>query len=103
MKLPWFKYGGVAAAAALLVSCSPPMQQQAASGPACDVAGPQTPRDIDSAIGTNPLTFATAPAAKDLNLCNIHFHKNAEHKGKDFALYVGEGDKGSVGGGTSAR
>ena len=33
-----------------------------------------------------------------MNLCNIHFHNNAEHKAKDFSLYAGEGKNG-VGGG----
>ncbi len=98
MKLTLIKHASLAAAAAVLAACSP-MQQKAASGPACDVAGPQTPRDIDSAAGNNPVTFAAAPAATDLNLCNIHFHMNAEHKGKDFALFAGDGDRGGVGGG----
>ncbi|GAB4417133.1 MAG: hypothetical protein OHK0056_25900 [Bacteriovoracaceae bacterium] len=29
-----------------------------------------------------------------MNLCNIHFHKNAEHKGPDFSVYKGKGDHG---------
>lgn len=27
-----------------------------------------------------------------MNLSNIHFHKNAEHKGGEFNLYAGNGD-----------
>jgi hypothetical protein len=27
-----------------------------------------------------------------MNLCNIHFHKNAEHKGGEFTTYAGNGD-----------
>ena len=27
-----------------------------------------------------------------MNLCNIHFHESAEHKGGDFTKYVGNGD-----------
>jgi hypothetical protein len=27
-----------------------------------------------------------------MNLCNIHFHKNAEHKGGEFTQYAGNGD-----------
>jgi carbonic anhydrase len=27
-----------------------------------------------------------------MNLCNIHFHKNAEHKGGEFTVYAGNGD-----------
>ena len=26
-----------------------------------------------------------------MNLCNIHFHKNAEHKGGEFTTYAGDG------------
>ena len=54
--------------------------------------GPQSPRDIDSASGNNSRAFATAPASSEMNLCNIHFHKNAEHKGGEFTKYAGNGD-----------
>ncbi len=54
--------------------------------------GPQSPRDIDSTKGTNPVVFGQAPAASQMNLCNIHFHKNAEHKGGEFTRYAGDGD-----------
>lgn len=54
--------------------------------------GPQSPRDIDSLTGTNNITFETAPSFREMNLCNIHFHKNAEHKGGDFTTYAGNGD-----------
>jgi len=67
-------------------------------GPACEGFGPQTPRDIDGVKGTNPQVFSMAPASKDMNLCNIHFHNNAEHKAKDFSIYAGEGDHGHGGG-----
>ncbi|MDH5694326.1 MAG: delta-class carbonic anhydrase, partial [Gammaproteobacteria bacterium] len=67
-------------------------------GPACEGFGPQTPRDIDSKKGTNPQIFSVAPGYKKMNLCNIHFHNNAEHKAKDFAIYAGEGDHGHGGG-----
>ena len=68
------------------------------SGPACEGFGPQTPRDIDGLKGTNPQIFSMAPAATDMNLCNIHFHNNAEHKAADFAIYAGAGDHGHGGG-----
>jgi len=68
------------------------------SGPACEGFGPQTPRDIDSTKGKNPVVFNNAPSANNMNLCNIHFHNNAEHKAKDFAIYAGEGDHGHGGG-----
>lgn len=54
--------------------------------------GPQSPRDIDSAAGNNAIVFSTAPAYTQMNLCNIHFHKNAEHKGGEFTQYAGNGD-----------
>jgi len=74
--------------------------EKAAAPPtvACKDAGPQTPRDIDSKEGTNKVTFDLAPSYKELNLCNIHFHVNAEHKAKDFSLYAGEGEHGHGGG-----
>jgi len=61
-------------------------------GAACVGFGPQTPRDIDQVSGNNKRTFNLAPASKDLNLCNIHFHKNAEHKAKAFPIFAGKGD-----------
>jgi hypothetical protein len=54
--------------------------------------GPQSPRDIDSVAGVNTLAFEPAPAYTQMNLCNIHFHKNAEHKGGEFTTYAGNGD-----------
>ena len=60
--------------------------------------GPQSPRDISAKAGKNARTFATAPAYQDMNLCNIHFHTHAEHKGGDFTKFAGNGD--GKGGGT---
>jgi len=54
--------------------------------------GPQAPRDIDSKSGSNGMVFSPAPDASAMNLCNIHFHKNAEHKGGEFTAYAGNGD-----------
>jgi hypothetical protein len=54
--------------------------------------GPQSPRDIDAPAGNNPRSFNAAPASSKMNLCNIHFHKNAEHKGGEFTKYAGNGD-----------
>jgi len=54
--------------------------------------GPQAPRDINSIVGSNSLIFHSAPASTEMNLCNIHFHKNAEHKGGQFTKYAGNGD-----------
>ncbi|MDQ6986908.1 MAG: delta-class carbonic anhydrase [Mariprofundaceae bacterium] len=54
--------------------------------------GPQSPRDIDAVAGKNKRIFSEAPASTKMNLCNIHFHKNAEHKAKDFGIYAGNGN-----------
>jgi len=61
--------------------------------------GPQSPRDIDLKQGTNTRDFSTAPAHTEMNLCNIHFHKNAEHKGGEFTLYAGDSDGHGYGSG----
>lgn len=54
--------------------------------------GPQAPRDIDLKQGTNSRAFGAAPTYTEMNLCNIHFHKNAEHKGGEFTKFAGNGD-----------
>lgn len=54
--------------------------------------GPQSPRDLSRRHGTNARTFSLAPPYQKMNLCNIHFHENAEHKGGEFTLFAGEGD-----------
>ena len=74
------------------------MAQSMPDGDLCVGYGPQTPRDIDSAVGTNSSVFSMAPSYEEMNLCNIHFHQNAEHKAADFSVYAGEGING-VGGG----
>lgn len=54
--------------------------------------GPQSPRDLANKKGANKRVFAAAPAFQQMNLCNIHFHKNAEHKGGEFTTFAGHGD-----------
>ena len=54
--------------------------------------GPQSPRDIDLQTGSNNRTFSTAPEFGKMSLCDIHFHKNAEHRGGNFTTYAGNGD-----------
>ena len=54
--------------------------------------GAQAPRDIDSITGGNTKTTETAPAYTEMNLCDIHFHISAEHKGGEFTTYAGNGD-----------
>lgn len=61
--------------------------------------GPQSPRNIDSVTGTNRIIFSAAPSYTQMNLCNIHFHKNAEHKGGEFTTYAGNGDGKGYGSG----
>ena len=60
----------------------------------CLDAGPQTPRDISNGFGLNGVTFPTAPPSTEMNLCNIHSHTNAEHRGPGFSLAVKGGDSG---------
>lgn len=54
--------------------------------------GPQSPRDLSVVKGFNRRAFSEAPDYTEMNLCNIHFHKNAEHKGGQFTKYAGNGD-----------
>lgn len=54
--------------------------------------GPQSPRNIDNKEGQNHIVFSNSPAMSKMNLCNIHFHKNAEHAGGEFTTYAGNGD-----------
>jgi hypothetical protein len=60
----------------------------------CRGYGPQTPRDIASTDGRNGRLFAPAPPAARLDLCNIHAHRHAEHKGPGFTILAGEGEGG---------
>jgi hypothetical protein len=70
------------------------MTEAAAEPALCEGFGPQTPRDITRTAGLNTVDFPLAPAASEMNLCNIHTHTNAEHKGPGFSVFVGEGEFG---------
>lgn len=59
--------------------------------------GPQSPRDLDSVDGSNTRTFEAAPAYTDMNLCNIHFHESAEHRGGEFTTLRGNGNGAGYG------
>ena len=59
---------------------------------AAEQFGPQAPRDIESTAGSNPVTFDEAPPYTEMNICNIHFHEGAEHRGGEFTTYAGNGD-----------
>ena len=66
----------------------------AEAGEHCRKFGPQAPRDIAVRSGANTHNFPLALPAGELNLCNIHFHAHAEHKGPGFALSAGHGEHG---------
>lgn len=79
--------------AALIGNCyaSENTHQAPAEGNKCIAAGPQAPRDIDSIAGSNSVIFEAAPAIDEMNLCNIHFHRNAEHKAAAYSTFVEDG------------
>lgn len=54
--------------------------------------GPQSPRDLETLTGNSARAFGEAPAYTQMNLCNIHFHENAEHRGGEFTRFAGNGD-----------
>lgn len=70
------------------------MHTQGYASEDCSASGPQTPRDITMREGDNTLEFPWAPAYTEMNLCNIHTHTNAEHKGPDFSVFVGNDKHG---------
>lgn len=71
-----------------------PTQSAEAESEICLDFGPQTPRDISNRAGSNRVNFPMAPPAGQMNLCNIHTHSHAEHKGPGFSLFVGDGADG---------
>lgn len=58
----------------------------------CVAAGPQSPRDVTKVDGTNQVQFNSAPDYENMDLCNVHFHRNAEHKAPGYSVYVKDGD-----------
>lgn len=58
----------------------------AVDAPLCKGYGPQTPRDIDNKAGDNHQYTTFAPPFTKMNLCNLHFHKSAEHRAKAFSI-----------------
>ena len=71
-----------------------PAISESGSDTLCIDMGPQTPRDIGDTTGLNADSFPLAPPAGELNLCNIHTHTNAEHRGPGFAVLVDNTDHG---------
>ena len=70
------------------------MVDKVAGADLCLDMGPQTPRDISSVSGLNLADFPMAPSSNAMNLCNIHTHTNAEHKGPGFSVFVNDSDYG---------
>ncbi len=86
---------GLAACANTTDESQPQSSAAAETGaPLCEDAGPQTPRDITNVAGLNAVKFPIAPPASQMNLCNIHTHTNAEHKGPGFSVFVNATDSG---------
>jgi len=83
-----------ASVAILTVAAALTLGGPAAATDLCQGFGPQTPRDISDHTGTNTDAFALAPAATAMNLCDIHFHTQAEHKGPGFSTFAGSDDHG---------
>lgn len=88
--LPYFQLLTLTAAATLALA----WPVQAPAQDVCQGYSPQTPRDIGAKGGTNPRVFTLAPAAATMNLCNIHSHTQAEHKGPGFSVSAGAGKNG---------
>lgn len=89
MKTDSIKHLGLLATVAMLGTMPPLMAQEL-----CQGFGPQTPRDISEAAGENARIFTLAPPSTEMNLCNIHTHTNAEHKGPGFSVFVNDSDYG---------
>lgn len=79
-----------AAAAAAALALATPLAAQGL----CEGFGPQTPRDITMTSGSNARIWTIAPRSEQMNLCNIHTHTNAEHKGPGYSISGGPGDYG---------
>ena len=104
MKMTWLSTAMCSLALAACAASSPDAEDVvetdvadmavADAAPLCEGFGPQTPRDITSAMGTNPVSFDLAPSSDALNLCNIHTHTHAEHKGPGFSIYAGPAPDG---------
>ncbi len=79
----------------LALACTPPQPAPESEPAPLPVSGdgPQSPRDIDNPAGENKSIFSLAPTYDVMNLCNLHFHVNAEHKAKAFAT-LAEGEPG---------
>ena len=84
------KFMRIAAITACIFSLAVPLAAQEL----CEGYGPQTPRDIAETGGINARVFSLAESTGPMNLCNIHTHTNAEHKGPGFSVSGGDGVNG---------
>ncbi len=84
----------LAAAASLLAAASVCAPSPALGQQLCTGYGAQAPRDISSHAGANRMPFTLSPPASRMNLCNIHTHTHAEHKGPGFSISAGDGKHG---------
>lgn len=91
--MEYFKYirpaAAVAAVAAALTFAPAAHAQEI-----CEGFGPQAPRDIASAHGAHSGSWTAAHPPHRMNLCNIHTHTQAEHKGPGFSVFAGPGEHG---------
>lgn len=86
-------FPSLAAISTALLLAAAPLGAQT-EGRICTGFGPQSPRDITRQDGTNSVIFAPAPPASRMNLCNIHTHTQAEHKGPGYSIFAGTGQDG---------
>lgn len=84
------KFGAPLLALAALSACTLEQSMTEETPSICENFGPQTPRDISSVTGNNLDDFTLAPSYSEMNLCNIHTHTNAEHKGPGFSVFVSD-------------
>ncbi|MEP5730187.1 MAG: delta-class carbonic anhydrase [Sulfitobacter sp.] len=87
--IQYFKLLVIMALLGVFVAPNPTLSQDV-----CNGFGPQSPRDISNPDGQNLQAFSFAPPVSKMNLCNIHAHTNAEHKGPGYSMLVGDGKHG---------
>ena len=86
--------GTIAGLSASIAIAAVGMTSTAMAQNICAGFGPQTPRDISETAGDNKRVFSLAPSVDQMNLCNIHTHTNAEHKGPGFSVFVDDSEHG---------
>ena len=89
-------FGAFVLAAAACAPAAPPATAADAEAPA--ICGPQSPRDISVAGGTNRLRVP-GDGTRPPRLCNVHFHRPGEHTGIGACPAAGGGTGAGVCGG----